>query len=410
MSLENDILVLKTLARQYWYIANQEHNHERRILHRAVNDLKMIRPVVIVDDVPWKELNINNELTVLCVDQDFQEVETYMRQTLYRYKYLRGDMIVRPYIPIEKIIRRGGIGVAIDENIKQDNKDSSIVSHHYKDQFEDCEGIDKLHNDTITYDEEETNRKYYKVANVIGDIVPIRKVGVNYATYVQWDNIGEFRGVEPLLVDLIVEPDFSHRLMAKITDIVIDRNEQLRKMGLFDSDPESLHCTPTLCSDLHPELDNMDNKNIWGRAAAQVFSSVSKAMHDEFDITYMKKALQGYGHVYYGCCEQLDQKIDIVEKLPNLRKISISPWANVSVASEIIGGKYVLACKPNPALVAVGNVDKALVRKEICEIMDTCYKYGCSFDMVIKDISTVNHRPENLIEWEKIVMDIVTHY
>ena len=55
-----------------------------------------------------------------------------------------------------------------------------------------------------------------------------------------------------------------------------------------------------------------------------------------------------------GCCEPLDRKMDIVEKIPNLRKVSITPWADVNVAAESIGKKYVLAAKPNPASVAFG--------------------------------------------------------
>ena len=73
---------------------------------------------------------------------------------------------------------------------------------------------------------------------------------------------------------------------------------------------------------------------------AQIFGSVSKQMHEEFDIQYMRKMMEPFGLVYYGCCEPLDKKIDLVETLPHLRKISITPWADVDVAAEAIGKKY----------------------------------------------------------------------
>ena len=62
-----------------------------------------------------------------------------------------------------------------------------------------------------------------------------------------------------------------------------------------------------------------------------------------------KKVLSHYGLVYYGCCEALDRKLDMVKKIPNLRKISITPWANLERAAEIIGRNYVVSTKPNPA-------------------------------------------------------------
>jgi hypothetical protein len=48
--------------------------------------------------------------------------------------------------------------------------------------------------------------------------------------------------------------------------------------------------------------------------------SVSPAMREEFDITYMKKAMAPFGLVYYGCCEPLHNMIDIVEQIPNSAK------------------------------------------------------------------------------------------
>ena len=99
--------------------------------------------------------------------------------------------------------------------------------------------------------------------------------------------------------------------------------------------------------------------------------------------------------------------MDIVEKIPNLRKVSITPWADVNVAAESIGKKYVLAAKPNPASVAVGALDKDNLKKEISGILNACAKNGCSCDLVLKDISTCCGRPQNIFEWEHIVMEMV---
>ena len=102
------------------------------------------------------------------------------------------------------------------------------------------------------------------------------------------------------------------------------------------------------------------------------------------------------------------QKIDIIE-IPNLRKIGVTPWADVN------GGgnhrkKYVVSSKPNPAAVGVEKLDKDALKREIQNILDACKRNGCSCDITLKDISTCRNRPENIFEWEQTVMEMVRNF
>jgi hypothetical protein len=211
-------------------------------------------------------------------------------------------------------------------------------------------------------------------------------------------------------MDLAERPEFMHRTVRRLHDVQWDAVRQIEALGLFDNDPHSLHCTPILTSDLPgPDFDgeHVALRHVWGRAVAQIFASVSGAMHEEFDIAYIREPMSRCGLVYYGCCEPLDRKMDIVQTIPNLRKISVTPWADVNIAAEAIGTKYVLASKPNPAAVAVDRLDPENVRRELTGILDACRRHGCPCDIVLKDISTCNGRPANIFEWEQIAMDMV---
>jgi len=92
-----------------------------------------------------------------------------------------------------------------------------------------------------------------------------------------------------------------------------------------------------------------------------------------------------------------------------LRKIGCSPWANVEKCAEQIGGNYVLSRKPNPANVAI-KTDPDVIQKGVEETVKACIKNGCPFDYVLKDISTVSNRPENLIVWANTVSDVLDQY
>ncbi|HOU09124.1 MAG TPA: hypothetical protein PL044_08410 [Clostridiales bacterium] len=408
--MTKETAMLRELAREYFTFAREERNAGRLRLHRAVNDLKMVRPVVLIDELPWSEMNINGELTVRCKDPFLAGIEWFLRSNLYKYRHFPADMVLRPYVPVSKVVRSTGNGVSVKEEILRTDKKNSIVSHRYTDQFENDADLAKLRVPVITYDREETRRRYELAGEILGDIIPVKMTGRDYFHVSTWDEISHYRGVTNLLIDLAERPAFSHALARKLTDISLAELEQYERLDLFENDPYSLHCTPVKASDLPgPDYAGgpLTRKNIWGRGAAQIFSSVSKAMHEEFDIAYMIETVGQCGLVYYGCCEALDKKIDIVEKIPHLRKIGATPWADIDAIAETVGPKYVVSAKPNPAAVGEPVLDRDSLRKELRRILGAVKRYGCSCDIVLKDISTCRGRPENIFEWERTAMEEV---
>lgn len=406
-----DERILRKLAREYAVAAADEKNIRNRKLHTAVNDIQMIRPVVLIDEIPFHEINVDGSLTLQCEDPLFRAAEDYFRKKLFQWKYFPADMILPPYYPVEKIVHSTGNGFEIKERTLAIDSENNIVSHEYHDQIQDQETfVKKFHLPVLTYDEKTTMEIYSRIGNVFADILPVRIVGKN-SQIDPWDRIAYYRGVTPLLIDLLDEPEFSHLMAASMRDYYLSLHKQMEELNLFEAEPLDIHCTSALNSTLPGNFDGgtVRQSQVWGRGAAQVFSSVSKAMHEEFDIAYMKEIMEPFGLVYYGCCEPLDKKIDIVEKIPHLRKISITPWADINCAAEVIGNRYVIASKPNPSSVC-GKLDEAQLRKELGTILSACKRYNCSFDLVLKDISSVGYNLENLVRWEQIAMEMVQQY
>jgi hypothetical protein len=140
---------------------------------------------------------------------------------------------------------------------------------------------------------------------------------------------------------------------------------------------------------------------------AQIFATVSPAMHDEFEIEYAIPWYNRFGLGYYGCCEPLHKKIDIIRRLPNVRKISISPWADVESAAAQIGHDYVFSRKPSPALLAVDTWNPGNVEADLKATLAACAKNGCPVELILKDISTVRYQPQRLWEWSDIAARLV---
>jgi hypothetical protein len=70
---------------------------------------------------------------------------------------------------------------------------------------------------------------------------------------------------------------------------------------------------------------------------AQMFAMVSPKVFKEYEVDYASKICERFGLVYYGCCDPLDGKMDQVRMIPNVRKVSMSPWVDQQRGAREIG-------------------------------------------------------------------------
>jgi len=338
-------------------------------------------------------------------------MEQHFRRILYRWKHIQADMVVEDTFYINKAYTDSGIGIEIKEETIATNIENNIVSHHYEDQLDTDEKVEALKLPVITA-QPDTDKKNLELArDVIDGIMPVKLRGYQIY-YAPWDQIAMLRGVENCLVDIISRGDFIHKTIAKFTEIYTTRFTQMEVQNLLDFNTSSIHCTPPYTDEMPaPDYDGgrVRFKDVWFRGMAQMFSSVSPAMQDEFDLQYMRPLMEKCALSYYGCCEPLDKFIPYLKKVPNMRKIGVTPWADVRSCTEQIGGNYVVARKPNPANVA-RHFSSETVEKEISETIELCLKNKCPYEFVIKDISTVNNNPQNLIDWTNTVMGTIDRY
>jgi hypothetical protein len=129
-------------------------------------------------------------------------------------------------------------------------------------------------------------------------------------------------------------------------------------------------------------------------------------MFKEFEVDYTRRICARFGLVYYGCCDPLDRKMAEVRMLPNVRKVSMSPWADQERGAAQIGGDFVYSRKPSPAFLATEHFHPDQVRADLLSTRTVCEKHGCPLEFILKDISTVCYQPERLSEWGRIAMQV----
>ena len=406
MTPQNDKRIVRELAKRYMEQVNSE-GQERMIRRmRDTNDLKAGRPPVILWEIPWDQMNIDGELTLLCENEEARKVEQHFRRTLFYMKHFRADNLFEPFFRLKRAVSSTGIGVEMQKsNVKRIDSTTHITSSEFVDMLEDASVLEKMHDPEFMLHPEKDAAQLTFLTDLLGDSIPVKLFGYGSYYHSPWDKITFLRGVEPIMMDMYDRPEYLHAIMQKMISAANAELDFMERQLDVDTQVAHLHCTPGYVT----AKAQTGLKGSWYRGMAQSFGIISPSMFDEFEVEYIKPLAERFGYTYYGCCEPLDDKIEKIKKISNLRKIGCSPWANVEVCAEQIGKDYVLSRKPNPAYVS-SHTDPEVIRKELEETVRICIKYGCPYDYVLKDISTVSGKPENLIVWSQTVSDVLDRY
>ena len=89
----------------------------------------------------------------------------------------------------------------------------------------------------------------------------------------------------------------------------------------------------------------------------------------------------------------------------NLRRVSVSPWANLNRMAERLGPNYILSLKPNPADLAAETVDEARLRTGLRESIQVARANHCHLEIIMKDNHTIANDPARVIRWVQIALE-----
>jgi len=405
MLSKNDIRVLKELAGKYAEIADLPRQAETKRLWLKLNHLNMERPLLTIDQIPWNEMDVDGSLVCQVEDPYWRGVEQGLRHTLYKYRYMPADMLINPYVCLPRPIHNTGWGIQTETSRRIELEvGSTAPSRSFVNQLQCMDDLEKIKMPVITLDEAREAEIIREAREIFDGIIDFRMTGRCMHLGI-WDSITFWMGVENCYFALMDEPEMIHALMEKLTRGILGMIEQMNRQELFDIHSNSCHCSHTLLRDMPKEGDHALSGNAWAFGLAQLFTSVSPAITEEFEVQYMKRIFPYFGAIYYGCCDRLDDRMPIIEKLPKIRKLSCSPWSEREHFAEVMPDYCVMSNKPNPAFLASGKLDEQLVRDDIRRTMAAAKAHNRNLEFLLKDISTVGHNPSCLWRWQEIVME-----
>lgn len=409
-ALCGDVQILRDLAERYAEVAHKEIMGQRRDLWRQHNSLVRTRPLIYVRAFAWGEVP---QSMLQCQDSFYRAHENYLRQALYRDTF-GDDYIIEPWItqtatcviPLE-----GPWGVKVKRIPSPDPRGA----WKYDPPIKELEDIERLVPPHHVIDEEASIQGVARLQEAIGDIL---EVNVSRAPlYRVWHgdistDLAYLRELGQVMWDMVDHPAWLHKLLAFLRDGVLTAHQEAEAAGewrLADHENQAMPYALEL-PDPVANSESVRRDQLWVFVAAQEMAQVSPAMHDEFMLQYQLPIMEAFGLVSYGCCEDLTHKIDMVRQIPNLRRIAVTPFADVRCCAEQIGDRYVMSWRPSPAEMVSVQFDPDHIRKTVHGALKAARANGCHIDITLKDVETVQGHPERIHEWVRIVREVTEAY
>ncbi|MCL2299558.1 MAG: hypothetical protein FWC27_05365 [Firmicutes bacterium] len=410
MLTTHDKEVLRALAGAYMSYATLPVQKEKIGLWRALNRCEMQRPMVTIDQLPWDELACG-ELACRVEDRYWRGVEQTLRKALYKWRHFPVDMVLDPFIAIPKAVARTGYGIRVKEEILGP-EGSTCRSHRYINQLLELDDVNLIKDDRVTHDEAQTEMRLAEAEEIFQGIAPVRAVGVGFHLGV-WDRINTFMGAQECYFAFYDNPELLHAAMERITRATIAGIEDANRLRVHDDTANLCHCSHIFTDELLPDSGQGRgpvSQNCWCLGLAQLMTAVSPAIFEEFELPYITRMAGYFGMIYYGCCDRLDDRLDLVKRIPNVRKVSCSPWSGRARFAAEIGPELVMSAKPSPAFLATDSFDAEAVRRDLELTCDLARQNGVNLEFLLKDVSTVRKDPGRLTRWAETAMRVAEGY
>jgi hypothetical protein len=402
--------ILGELARRVADVASLPIQAERIRLLKSSNDLRPERPVVLWQGLQacWREMIPESELT--CSDPVLRGWERTLRGKLFRHRYVPTDNPITAELVVSKNVLIGTRGL-VAEFRGEENRRTNTGSFAWEAPVRGYDDVGKLHMPDIRPDQEETQRRIDHACDLFHRVLDVRpKLNLRWS-YGLTEQLAYLRGLEQMMIDLYENPTLIHELMGFLRDEAIRELEFYERKGLLtlNNGPEDIVTNGLGATDdlPAPDFDGRTRlQDLWVLSESQEFSGVGPDQFDEFALEYQLPVVTRFGLCAYGCCEPLDRKYDLlIERIPNLRRVSVSPWADRGLAAEKLGNRYVYSWKPNPSRICARVPDLDAAQKDVVETLEMAQ--GCCLQISLNDTPTFHHDPNRLKHWSEMALSLV---
>lgn len=400
---KKDRQILRDLAQRVAELIARPLEVEKQDLWYRHNALEPTRPVIFCDpENGWNEIITEDQIQ--CQNELAQSWEMTLRKEIFWGESMGDDRVVEPYFNVPYTYTETDWG--LEKKVK---KVMAAGSYVWDAPIKDYSDMEKLKFPEIIVDYEATEKVIELAKDVVGEFLAVRLKGVWWWTLgLTWTLI-DLRGLEQFMLDMYDHPDELHQLMAFLRDGHLAKLDFLEQHNLLSLNNDSTYVGSGGFgwTDELPQQDfdseHVRTMDMWGFTESQETVRVSPKMVGEFVFPYQRPLQERFGLNCYGCCEPLDKRWHHVEKIPRLRRVSVSAWANVEDMAEKLGDQYLFSWKPSPTPLSMPVMDEELIRKSLREMIQATR--NCRVEIIMKDNHTLGKNPNNAMRWCQIAQE-----
>jgi hypothetical protein len=410
----HDRRILRSLAGEIAERASSAVNEEKRRAWYALDDGQSDRPMILAELQGLPDSELPGEITSLaCESDDARAMERRLRIGIYQHDTLRDDHVIEPFVNVNWNVTASDYGVTVEYHTPAG--DGHVTARRWDSPITDLDrDLALLKPRRFAVDRAATMEAFERAGELFDGILEPRIRGSFYWTLgMTWTAI-ELYGLERLMMAMYDNPDGLHRLMRFLADDALAFTAWLESEGLYTLNNEddyigsgSMGYTRDLPAAGHNE-QRPARRDLWCLSESQETVGVGPEMFAEFVFPYQKEITDHFGKVYYGCCEPLHSRIDIVRQMDNLARVSVSPWADEHAMAAVCGRDLVYSRKPNPATISAPSWDEDLLRDDIRGTLSAAKR--CRTEIIMKDVHTLAGEPDRLARWVGIARDEVDRF
>lgn len=398
---------LRYLAQRQMEIANSAKNLERVELWKRHNMCKGERPVIHIEVDTFAHEAINPLLK--CEDFWARGIEYRLIHNMINLETFDDDKVVAPYFPMEYHSHFSLFGHNIKQSIVK-KEDGTEMGHKFEHIIDDLgDDFDKILSPSqYGVDKEGTMAEFDRISDVFGDILPVKIVS-NCLYSVPTQRVVHMMGMENMLYSMYDYPDEFKEMMDRIANDYIAYFKHLENEGVLLQNHafESVGQGTLAFYDEEEKSGKIKTTDLWGFMDSQETVGISPDMFREFIFPYYKKVAENFGRLSYGCCEPVSAFWDDIKTLPNLKKVSVSPWCDEELmANELKNSGIIYHRKPSPNFLGVGEkLDEAAFRAHIEKTLKTAR--GCKVEITQRDVYTVNNDINKVKRYVEIIRESI---
>jgi len=403
---------IRSLASQILEIAASGEMNRRRILWSNHNSLKHTPPPIYIRAFAAAEIPALNDL--ICTDELLRGFERRFKEILYRYS-LEDDSIFEPWYSVGAAFAypashdmRWGFPITVKRP-----EYSRLGAFIFEPAIKEDDDINKLITPVHSVDEVKTAEIYEKTCEILNGIMPV--VIDRSPVYSHWNadistDLAYMRGIEGMMWDMADRPEWLHKLVGFMSENILSAQNAAEAAGhytLYSQDNQAMAYADELPA---PSADtkSVERNSLWAFCASQETAVVSPEMWEEFILNYQKPIYGKYGLLSYGCCEDMTHKFPILKReMKNLRRIAVTPWADLHSCSEQLGSDYVMSWRPSPTDTVSFGFDEARVKETVREAFRAAGRNKNHIDVTLKDVETVSGKPDSVKNFVRAVREVI---